>query len=94
MCDNFAAMHPSPGADVEHIVRLADRLFVMFHNDDGIALIAQVLQRVQQAVVVALVQTDGWLVQHIQHPGQARPDLAGQPDTLAFAAHLTCHLNG
>ena len=40
----------------------------------------------QQAGVVALVQADRRLVQHIEHAGQARADLAGQADALALAA--------
>ena len=37
--------------------------------------VAQVLQRGDQAVVVALVQADAGLVQHIHHARQARADL-------------------
>ena len=36
----------------------ADRFLVVLDDDHRIALIAQVLQRRQQAVVVPLVQTD------------------------------------
>ena len=43
-------------------------------------------RRGQQPRVVALVQADRRLVQHIEHAGQARADLAGQPDALALAA--------
>ena len=58
----------------------------MFDHNHRVALIAQVFQRAQQTVVVALVQADGWFIQHIEHPGQTAADLAGQPDALAFAA--------
>src|SRR6185437_7942875 len=36
--------------------------------------------------VVALVQADRRLVQHIEHAGQPRADLRGQPNALALAA--------
>ena len=40
----------------------------------------------QQAGVVARVQADGGLIQHVQHAHQARADLGGQADALGFAA--------
>src|SRR6266508_6663535 len=43
------------------------------------------LERRQQAVVVALVQTDRWLVEHVHHAGQSRPDLRRKPDALRLA---------
>jgi hypothetical protein len=44
------------------------------------------LQGGQQAVVVALVQADGGLVEDVHDAGEARADLAGQADTLRLAA--------
>ncbi len=79
-------MHPCPRPDVEHVIGLADRLLVMLDDDDGVALVAQVLERLQQPVVVALVQADRRLVEHVEHAGQARADLGGEPDALALAA--------
>jgi hypothetical protein len=58
----------------------------MLHHDDRVAEVAQVLQRFQQALIVALVQADGGLVEHVEHAGQAGADLRGEPDALAFAA--------
>ncbi len=40
----------------------------------------------QQAGVVARVQADGRLIQHVQHAHQARADLRGQADALRLAA--------
>ena len=85
-------MHARPRTNIKHIIGLADGLFVMLNHDHRIALIAQVLQRRQQPVIVALVQTDRRLVEHIEHPRQARADLAGQPDALAFTARQRAEL--
>jgi hypothetical protein len=79
-------MDARAGADVEDVVGLADRLLVMFHHDDRVALVAQVLQRREQPVVVALVQADGRLVEDVEDAGQAGADLGGEPDALALAA--------
>ena len=58
----------------------------MLHHDHGIAQIAQIGQRAEQTIVVALVQADGRLVEHVHHAHQARADLAREPDALGLAA--------
>ena len=84
--DDLAAVHAGAGADVDDVVGLADRLLVVLDDDHGVAGVAQVLQRGQQPVVVALVQPDRRLVEHVEHAGQPAADLARQPDALALAA--------
>ena len=84
--DDLAAVHPGAGADVDDIVGRPDRLLVMLDDDHRVAEVAQAPQRVEQAGVVALVQADRRLVQHIEDAGQARADLRGEPDALALAA--------
>ena len=69
---------------VDKIIRRADRVLVVFDHQHGVAQIPQPGQGLQQAVVVALVQADRRLVEHVQHPGQPRADLRGQTDTLAL----------
>ncbi|MNQ96367.1 hypothetical protein D3C85_1119690 [compost metagenome] len=58
----------------------------MLDHKDRVAEVAQAPEAFQQAGVVALVQADGRLVQHIKDAGQARADLRGQADALALAA--------
>ena len=41
LCDDFAAMHPSPGADVYDMVGVADGVFVVFDHNHRIAKVAQ-----------------------------------------------------
>src|SRR5437764_1348998 len=64
----------------------ADRLLVMLDDDDRVAEVAQPLQRLQEARIVALMQPDRRLVEDIEHAGEARADLRGKPDALALAA--------
>ena len=40
----------------------------------------------EQLAVVALMQPNRRLVEHVQHAGQVRSDLRGEPDPLPFAA--------
>ena len=58
----------------------------MLDHDYRIADIAQALQRGDQALVIALVQTDRRLVQNIEHAHKAGTDLRRQTDALSFAA--------
>ena len=83
--DDRAAVLPRPGPDVDHVVGGPDGLLVVLDDDDGVAQVAQAHQGVEQPAVVALVQPDGGLVEHVEHADQARADLAGQPDALGLA---------
>ncbi len=79
-------MHAGAGADIEHVIRQANGVLVMLDHDHGVAEVAQAAQRAEQALIVALVQADRRLVQHVEHTGQAGADLRGQADALALAA--------
>ena len=83
---HLAAVDAGAGTDVDQVVRRPHGVLVVLHHQQGVAQVPQVLQRRQQLVVVPLVQTDGGLVQDIQHPHQAGADLGGQADPLALAA--------
>ena len=80
------AMHARTRPHVDQMVGRADRVLVVLDHDHRVAEVAQVAQRLQQPVVVALVQADRGLVQDVEHAGEARADLRGQPDALALAA--------
>jgi nucleotide-binding universal stress UspA family protein len=84
--DDVAAMDASTGADVDDVVGAADRFLVVLDDDHRVADVAQLLQRLQQALVVALVQTDRRFVEDIEHAGQPRTDLRGQANALRLAA--------
>ena len=84
--DDAPAALAGGGADIDQVVRAADRILVMLHDQHRIAQVAQAPQRHQQAFIVALVQPDRGLVQHIQHAREPAADLRRQPDALGFAA--------
>src|SRR5262245_29013412 len=84
--NHLAAVDASAWSHIHHMVRGEDRLLVMLDHDDAVAEIAQAVERLEQPRIVALMQPDGGLVQHIEHAGQARADLRGESDTLALAA--------
>ena len=84
--DHLAAMDAGARAHIDEIIGAADRVLVMLDDDHGVAEIAQPFQRREQPVVVALMQADRRLVEHVEHAGEARADLRGEADALALAA--------
>ena len=83
--DHVAAELARARTEIDHVVRGADRFLVVLDDDDGVAEIAQTRERGQQLAVVALMQADRRLVEHVEDAGEIRADLRGQPDTLALA---------
>ncbi len=78
-------MDTGAGADVEHMVGGTNGVLVVFDHDHRVAQVTQAFQGLQQAVVVALVQPDGGLVEDVHHAHQAGTDLTGQADALGLA---------
>ena len=66
----MAAVLPRSRADVDDPVRARNSVLVVLHHDEGVAEVAQPRQGLDQQVVVALVQADGWLVEHVEDTDQ------------------------
>jgi hypothetical protein len=81
-----SAMPSRTRAQVDHIIRAADGFFIVLDHEHGVAQVAQVFERGEQPAVVAMMQADRRLVQHVEHAAQLRANLRGQADALAFAA--------
>src|SRR5690606_970691 len=62
----------------------ANGVFIVLDHDHGVADVTQVAQGVEQAIIVALVQTDGGLIKNVHDAYQAGTDLAGQSYALGF----------
>ena len=63
--DQVAAVHAGAGTQVDHVVGFLDRLLVVLDDDDRVAEVAQLLERPEQAAVVALVQADRGLIEDV-----------------------------
>ena len=81
-----AAVFAGARAQIDDVVRHADRLLVVLDDDERVAHVAQPDQGLDQPVVVALVQADGRLVEDVQDTDQAGADLRGEPDALRLTA--------
>ena len=83
---DLPAARARAGAEIENVIRGANRVFIVLDHDDGIAQVAQPAQRADQPVVVALVQADARLIQHVKAARQPGANLRGEPDALRLAA--------
>ena len=81
-----ATVHAGAGADVDDPVGGADGVLVVLDHDERVAEVAQGDERVDEAPVVALVEADARLVEHVEHSGEARADLRREADALRLAA--------
>ena len=84
--DDFAAADAGAGAEVDEVVGGPHRVFVVLDDDDRVAEVAELGERVEQALVVARVEADRGFVEDVEHADEAAADLAGEADALRFAA--------
>ena len=84
--DQPAAALAGTGTDVDDVVGRAYRVLVVLDDDQCVALVAEVLQRTEQHLVVARVQPDRRLVEHIADALQVAAELRREPDALRLAA--------
>ena len=84
--DDLAAMDTGAGAEVDDIVGRENCLAIVLDDEHRVAEIAQVDQRIEQALVVALVQPDRRLIEDVHDADEPRADLAREPDALRLAA--------
>ena len=82
--DDLPAVLAGPRTDVDDPVGRHDRLLVVLDDDQGVAQVLEPDQGLDQALVVALVEADAGLVEHVENTDQARADLGGQPDALGL----------
>ncbi len=75
-----------PRPQVDDPIGGAHRLFVVLHHQHGVAQVAHPLQGVDEPGVVALVQADARLVQHVEHAHELAANLRRQADALRLAA--------
>jgi thiamine kinase-like enzyme len=59
-------MNTGPRTNIYKVIRSSNRIFIMFNHNDRIPKIAELMQRLHQTSIVALMKTDGRFIQNIQ----------------------------
>ena len=84
--DDLPTVLARAGTDVDDEVGRADGVLVVLDDDQGVAEVLQPDQRLDQPVVVALVESDRRLVEDVEDADQPGPDLGREPDALRLTA--------
>ena len=79
-------MHTCARAEIDDVIRAPHRFFIVLDDDERVSFFTQRGQRFEQAQIVARMQTDGRLVEHVKHAAQIRTELRRQPNALRFAS--------
>ena len=82
----LAAAHPGPGTQVDHVVGAANGVLVVLDHHQRVAVGGELGERIEQHRIVARMQPDGGLIQHVAHALQVRAELRGEADALRLAA--------
>ena len=84
--DQFAAMDPGAGAEVQQIIRRKHGVHVVFNHNDRVADVAEFAESGEQTVVVTLMQSDAGFVENVKHADESAAELSRQTDSLCLAA--------
>src|SRR5215831_8579498 len=82
--DEMAPVLTRSWPKVQDVVGGSNGLAVVLDDQDRIAQITQAFEAFEQALIIALMQTNARLVEDIEHPHQARTNLRCQANALAF----------
>ena len=81
-----AASRSRAGAEIDDGIRAPHGVLVVLHDDEGVSFALQGFERVEQLGVVAGVQPDGGLIEHVEHAPQVGAQLRSEADALGFSA--------
>src|SRR5262249_39671310 len=84
--DDLASARAGARAEVDHVIRGANRLLVVLDDDHAVAEIAQAPQGRDEARVVLGVEADRRLVEDVHDARELAPELARETDALRLAA--------
>ena len=86
MIDDFAAEAAGSRTEVDEVVGGGDGVLVVLDDDEGIALVAEGDEGFEKGGVVAWMEADGGLVEHVEHAAEVGAELGGEADALGLAA--------
>src|SRR6185437_14902980 len=82
---HLAALLAAAGPELHHVVRAPDRLEIMLHYEHRVTAVAQAMQQREQAIDVARMQSDRWLVENVERIDQLGAERVGEPDALRLS---------
>ena len=80
-----APVRSCAGPEIHDVVGDLDRLGLVLHDEDGVALVAEPEQQLVHPLDVVGVQARGGLVEDVRDVGQRRAEVPDHLDALCFA---------
>ena len=90
--DDLATLATSTRSNVYDVVGIEHHVLIVFYDNNGIAQVAQFFQRTDQSFVIALMKSDGGLIQDVKYIDELRTNLRSQTDALALTTRETGRL--
>ena len=84
--DQRSAVSTGARSDVDDPIRRAHHVFVVLDHDHGVTDVRESAKRCDESIVVALVKSDGGLIEHVANADEPRANLRCQSNALSFAA--------
>src|SRR5690606_27842779 len=84
--DQFASVFSCARTKVDDEIRRFNHFPIVFNHDDGIAKVAELLERLDESRIVGCMEPDAGFVENVEYPDQLCPDLRRKADSLAFSA--------
>src|SRR4029079_11383990 len=70
---------------IQQMVRRHHGFCIVLDHDHRVAQVTQAQQGVEQAPIIALMETDRWFIKNVENADEAGTDLRCEPDALAFS---------
>ena len=83
--NHLAAVQACARSEIDDVIGVSHRLFIMLNDDERISLFAQRTQGFEQSDVVTRMQSYGRLIEHVKHTAQIRTELCRQSNALRFS---------
>src|SRR3954468_21424353 len=80
--ENFAAVDTGCRSEIDDPIRALHQLLVVFDHEERVSFFAQSLKSLDQAIVIARMESDAGLIKDVEDARQIRAELRREPDTL------------
>src|SRR5260221_6353929 len=84
--EELAAEVARARAEIDDVACSLNGVGIVLDDEDSVAEVAKRLQNLDEALRVARVEADGWLIENVERADEMRAERRGELDALRFAA--------
>ena len=86
MINDFSAFDTSARTEVDEVAGGADGVFIVFDEEEGVALFSECVKGAEEGSVVAGMKANGGFVEDVEDALEVGAELSGEADALGLAA--------